>query len=213
MQLLKQLRIEKEMTRDVLVNVAKTALRTKLHQKLADHLTEVKSDWLAALQWMLTASLSVHCGRGAVHSWKGRGADRLAHGRDNGNAAPDGSGHDAGQRSGARPRRQTSGHAKGAQQRPHSHLQCLAGIRENVPSPPLSFVLSVCSLVSVRAFREVNSGFFYKSAAEREKLLRAERQFIDERVQKIIDLKKNVCDAETAKDGKQRGFVIINQKV
>ena len=56
-------------------------------------------------------------------------------------------------------------------------------------------------------FREVNSGFFYKSAAEREKLVQAERAFIDARVQKIIDLKKKVCD------GNNKGFVVINQKV
>jgi len=59
---------------------------------------------------------------------------------------------------------------------------------------------------------EVNSGFFYKSAAEREKLVQAERQFIEERVKKIIELKKKVCDEETAKDGKERNFVVINQK-
>ena len=56
-------------------------------------------------------------------------------------------------------------------------------------------------------FREVNSGFFYKSAAEREKLVQAERAFIDARVQKIVDLKKKVCD------GNNKGFVVINQKV
>jgi len=59
---------------------------------------------------------------------------------------------------------------------------------------------------------EVNAGFFYKSSEEREKLLRAERQFIDDRVQKVIELKKKVCDEATAKDGKQRNFVLINQK-
>merc|ERR1719512_268436 len=33
---------------------------------------------------------------------------------------------------------------------------------------------------------EVNAGFFYKSAEEREKLVTAERKFIEDRVQKII---------------------------
>lgn len=32
---------------------------------------------------------------------------------------------------------------------------------------------------------EVNSGFFYKSAADREKLVAAEREFIDLRVKKV----------------------------
>lgn len=53
---------------------------------------------------------------------------------------------------------------------------------------------------------EVNAGFFYKSAEEREKLVAAERAFITERVKKIIELKKKVCD------GTNKGFVVINQK-
>lgn len=57
---------------------------------------------------------------------------------------------------------------------------------------------------------EVNSGFFYKSAEEREKLLQAEREFITRRVHKIIELKKRLCD--NAPDGKKKGFVVINQK-
>lgn len=35
---------------------------------------------------------------------------------------------------------------------------------------------------------EVNSGFFYKSAEDREKLISAERDFIDQRVKKVIDI-------------------------
>lgn len=54
---------------------------------------------------------------------------------------------------------------------------------------------------------EVNSGFFYKSAEEREKLVAAERKFIEDRVQKIIALKEQVCP------NGEKGFVVINQKV
>ena len=39
---------------------------------------------------------------------------------------------------------------------------------------------------------EINAGFFYKSAEEREKLVASERKFIDERVRKVIELKKKV---------------------
>lgn len=53
---------------------------------------------------------------------------------------------------------------------------------------------------------EVNSGFFYSSAEQRERLVRAERQVTDERVQKIIDLKRLVCDSP------EKSFVLINQK-
>lgn len=53
---------------------------------------------------------------------------------------------------------------------------------------------------------EVNSGFFYKTAEEREKLVAAEREFIDNRVKKIIELKKKLCD------GTNKSFVVVNQK-
>ena len=53
----------------------------------------------------------------------------------------------------------------------------------------------------------MNAGFFYKSAEEREKLVSAERDFIEKRVQKVIDLKKKLCDNTDKK------FVVINQKV
>jgi len=53
---------------------------------------------------------------------------------------------------------------------------------------------------------EVNSGFFYKTAEEREKLVAAEREFIELRVKKVIELKRKLC----ANNG--RSFVVINQK-
>lgn len=53
---------------------------------------------------------------------------------------------------------------------------------------------------------EVNSGFFYSSAEQRDKLVESERQFIDARVRKIIELKKIVCD------GNDSSFVIVSQK-
>lgn len=53
---------------------------------------------------------------------------------------------------------------------------------------------------------EVNSGFFYSSAEQRAKLVESERKFTDEKVKKIIEFKKKVCD------GTNKTFVIINQK-
>jgi T-complex protein 1 subunit zeta len=53
---------------------------------------------------------------------------------------------------------------------------------------------------------EVNSGFFYKSAEEREKLVSAERNFTDDKVRKLIEFKRKVCA------GTDKTFVIINQK-
>ena len=54
---------------------------------------------------------------------------------------------------------------------------------------------------------EVNSGFFYSSAEQRERLVAAERAVTDEKVQKIIELKRKVCGA---KEG--ASFVVVNQK-
>merc|ERR1719164_129783 len=52
---------------------------------------------------------------------------------------------------------------------------------------------------------EVNAGFFYSSAEQRDKLVESERKFTDEKVKKIIDLKKRVCTEENKKT-----FVLIN---
>merc|ERR1711977_630936 len=54
---------------------------------------------------------------------------------------------------------------------------------------------------------EINSGFFYSSAEQRDKLVESERRFIDAKLKKIVELKKELC----GNDGK-KGFVIINQK-
>lgn len=54
---------------------------------------------------------------------------------------------------------------------------------------------------------EINSGFYYSSAEQRDKLVESERRFIDAKLQKIVDLKKEVCGNDPKK-----GFVVINQK-
>ncbi|GAA5957726.1 hypothetical protein JCM3765_003746 [Sporobolomyces pararoseus] len=63
---------------------------------------------------------------------------------------------------------------------------------------------------------EINSGFFYSSAEQREKLVESERKFTDAKVRKIIQLKQQVCDQQLDKDGQPIGdkmnFVVINQK-
>ena len=41
---------------------------------------------------------------------------------------------------------------------------------------------------------------------QREKLVEAERSFVDKRVKQIIEFKKHVCE------GNNNGFVVINQK-
>jgi len=52
---------------------------------------------------------------------------------------------------------------------------------------------------------EVNSGFYYSTAQQRENLVEAERKFTDDRVRQIIELKRKVCKGD-------EGFIVINQK-
>jgi len=54
----------------------------------------------------------------------------------------------------------------------------------------------------------VNSGFMYKNADEKEKLVRGERKFTDDRIKQVIDLRNKVLVG----DKKDYNFVIINQK-
>jgi T-complex protein 1 subunit zeta len=54
---------------------------------------------------------------------------------------------------------------------------------------------------------EINSGFFYNSAEQRDKLVASERKFVDEKLRKIVQLKQKVCGSDPKK-----GFVVINQK-
>lgn len=53
---------------------------------------------------------------------------------------------------------------------------------------------------------EVNASFFYNDAEQRERMVVAERKFTDDKVKRIIELKKKVCD------GTNKTFVVINQK-
>jgi len=54
---------------------------------------------------------------------------------------------------------------------------------------------------------DVSSGFVYKNAAERQRMVAAERTFTDEKVHAVVALKRKVCTEENGKK-----FVIINQK-
>ena len=64
-----------------------------------------------------------------------------------------------------------------------------------------------CNLSLEYEQTETQAGFVYSTAQEREKLVESERKWLDERCQKIIELKRSVCD----KDPKA-SFCIFNQK-
>lgn len=54
---------------------------------------------------------------------------------------------------------------------------------------------------------EINSGFYYNSAEQRDKLVASERRFVDDKLKKIVALKNQVCG-----DDPKKSFVVINQK-
>eukprot|EP00918_Siedleckia_nematoides_P039741 GHVU01086405.1.p1 GENE.GHVU01086405.1~~GHVU01086405.1.p1 ORF type:complete len:532 (+),score=79.10 GHVU01086405.1:44-1639(+) len=165
LEVLENIKIKHNVDRDVLIQVARTSLRTKLHQELADHLTEHIVDAVLAIQRPKEA-IDLHMVEIMEMKHKTDMDTTLVRGivMDHGARHPD-----------------------------------MAKKVEN------AYILT-CNVSLEYEKTEVNSGFFYKTAAEREKLVKAERAFIDERVAKIITFKKKMCD------GTDKGFVVINQK-
>ena len=51
----------------------------------------------------------------------------------------------------------------------------------------------------------MNSGFYYNNADQREKMVQAERKWVDDKTQLVLDLKRKAC-----KEGET--LVLINQK-
>lgn len=162
---LETLSVVKEPTRDLLLQVARTSLRTKLDQDLAEKLTECIVDAVLAIR---QGEEEVNLHMVEIMEMQHRSAldTQLIKGlvMDHGARHPD------------MPKRSENCHI----------------LTANV------------SLEYEKT--EVNSGFFYKTAEEREKLVAAERAFTDSRVQKIIDFKKQVCGESGD------GFILINQK-
>ena len=71
--------------------------------------------------------------------------------------------------------------------------------------PPVEAGLPAHALLSLRS--EVNASFNYTNAAERDRLIEAERKFTDDKVRAVIELKRRVCTPENGYT-----FVVINQK-
>ena len=76
----------------------------------------------------------------------------------------------------------------------------------DTPSSAKDCYVLTCNVNLEYEKTEVNSQFFYSSADQREKLQASERKMIDERVEKIIQLKKRLCD------GNGKNFIVVNQK-
>lgn len=80
------------------------------------------------------------------------------------------------------------------------------GRHENMPTRLENCYIMTLNVSLEYEKTEVHSGFFWSNADQREKLIASERAFTDEKVMKIIELKKKLCD------GTNKNFVVINQK-
>ncbi|GMH32894.1 hypothetical protein BSKO_00728 [Bryopsis sp. KO-2023] len=151
--------------RDMLECVARTSLRTKLQEALADQLTGIVTDAILSIR-SSEEPIDLHMVEIMHMKHKLENDTKLIKGLvlDHGGRHPD------------MPRR-----------------------LENC------YILS-CNISLEFEKSEINSGFFYSSAQDREKLVTAEREVTNARVQQVIDLKRKVCDTP------DKTMVVINQK-
>ncbi|XP_077298503.1 chaperonin containing TCP1 subunit 6 [Arctopsyche grandis] len=165
LEVLDSMKIAIEATKKDLTDVARTSLRTKLHQQLADILTDACVDGVLAIR-QAGKPVDLHMVELMEMQHKTATETQLVRGivMDHGARHPD------------MPKRLTN-----------------------------AYILT-CNVSLEYEKSEVNSGFFYKSAEDREKLVAAEREFIDQRVKKIIAMKRKVCE------GTDKQFAVINQK-
>ncbi|KAI5696274.1 hypothetical protein M8J75_010773 [Diaphorina citri] len=165
LEVLESLKITTPPSREILLDVARTSLRTKVERELADLLAEVCVDAILAIH-KSGKDLDLHMVELMEMKHKTPGDSCLVKGvvLDHGARHPD------------------------------------------MPKSVKNAHILTCNISMEYEKSEVNSGFFYKTAEDREKFVAAEREFIEQRVHKIIELKKKVCD------GTDKNFVVINQK-
>lgn len=80
------------------------------------------------------------------------------------------------------------------------------GRHPDMPSKLKNCYILCCNVNLEYEKTEVNSQFFYSNADQRDKLQASERVKIDEKVEKILDIKRRLCA------GTDKNFVVINQK-
>lgn len=165
LEILEKVKIPIELNKENLLDVSRTSLKTKVHPKLADLLTDVCVDAVLSIK-QGDKPVDLHMIELMEMQHKTETDTTLVKGLvlDHGARHPD------------------------------------------MPKKVTNAYILTCNVSMEYEKSEVNSGFFYKTAEEREKLVQAEREFIEQRVKKVIALKKKVCD------GTNKGFVVINQK-
>mmetsp|Transcript_19166 Transcript_19166/g.34245 ORF Transcript_19166/g.34245 Transcript_19166/m.34245 type:complete len:545 (+) Transcript_19166:76-1710(+) len=155
----------KEIDTEMLMAVAKSSLRTKVHQKLADHLADIAVRCIKCIR-KPDLPIDLHMVE-LMH---------MVHKSDMDTRYIDGLVLDHGAR-----------HPNMAKRSENCYIMILNVSLEYEKS-------------------EVNAGFFYSNAEEREQQIAAERKFTDDKVLKIIKFKEKIC----GDSGK--GFILINQK-
>lgn len=162
--------IPKEVTRELLINMAHNSLLTKLPPALAMQLEEILVDAVLAIEKKPGEPIDLHMVEIMHMKHKLATDTRLVKGLvlDHGGRHPD---------------------------MPKKLERCR---------------ILTCNVSLEYEKTEVNSSFFWKDAAGREKLVKSERSFTDEKVQKIIDLKRKVC--KEVQGQLTDNFVVINQK-
>jgi len=157
--------------RDMICNVARTALRTKLNTSLADRMTDIIVDAVSSIRKVdakeTETSIDLHMVELMEMQHKTEMDTTLIKGLvlDHGARHPD------------MPRRLENAY----------------------------ILIGNVSLEYEKT--EVNSGFFYKTAEERQKLVEQERVFTDAKVNQVIELKNKVLEQDP-----NASFVLINQK-
>ncbi|KAI9363471.1 chaperonin Cpn60/TCP-1 family [Zopfochytrium polystomum] len=162
---LETFKVKKNIDRELLINVARTSLRTKVRPEVADPLMEAVVDAVLSIR-KEGEPIDLHMVEIMKMMHKSEADSRLVKGlvMDHGARHPD------------MPKRVED-----------------------------AFVLTLNVGLEYEK-SEINSGFFYNSSEQREKLVESERRFVDQRLKKIVEFKEKVCE------GTKKGFIIINQK-
>lgn len=149
--------------REKLIQVARTSLRSKLYQEMADHLTEISVDAILSIH---TAGEAIDLNMIEVMTMSHRlDLDtRLIRGLvlDHGTRHPD--------------------------------------MNKSAKNCKILF----CNINLEWEHTEINSAFFFKSAVKREEMAKAERQFVDKKVYKIVEFKRKILNIN-------QQLVLINQ--
>lgn len=152
--------------REVLCNVCRTALTTKLRPELANQLTEIVTDALLTIR-RPNAALDLHMVEIMTMQHRLDTETRLVKGLvlDHGARHPE------------------------------------------MPKRVKNALILTCNVSLEFEKSEVAAGFYYKNAEERERMVAAERKFVDDKIKQLIDFSKEVCTPESGLT-----LVVVNMK-